>query len=244
METLKIQAPALVKIGNRKTIAVGLYDTLVLEKMPKPRVALVLEKGFPIATNHTNPLFHAASELMKHSNGLGVRIRITKNIPPNAGLGSSASVIAQLRPALSRLWGLDGSSAVIGHWDLVIGIWSLGFGHWPLGSSFVVIALPRLIAIDRAWMKEQAQKKSPEAVAFAHFPDLVIIRDGLKEAGWKSVDLSGLGPAIVGFSEKWISESKIPKPIREKLKFLWIGRTRPPLAPPLKGGDVRRTGVV
>jgi len=246
MKSIPIRIQAQVKIGHANPRTIGLSDKIVLERLPKPRIALIVEKGFPVATNDTHPLFKAASALMKYAKGQGARIRITKNIPPNKGLGSTASAIAKLIPALNRLWGLSFSDhrlaeiarkALPDFWSddkhLDFCQWSTVKGQRSKVKYFSVIAIPRLITIDRAWMKAETHSESAESVAFSHFPDLITIRDGLKKAGWKQVGLSGhvgldrivagFGPAIVGFAEKRIPRTKIPKSILRKLDFLWIG---------------------
>jgi hypothetical protein len=88
------------------------------------------------------------------------------------------------------------------------------------------VAIPKLIEIDRVWIKKMSSQKKigPESVAENHFPDLIVIKKSLENIGWSPVGLSGVGPAIAGFSGKRIGIAKIPKRIQSKLNFVWIGK--------------------
>ena len=231
---MEIQSPALVRIqkGEGTPTPIALYDVLKLEKTAKRQIALVREKGFRFPTNHENLIYRTASALHRFAPGrMGVRITVQKNIPPEKGLGSWISASAKTMVALNRLWNLNFSEKRLlkiakgvnqsvektlkGHFT----------GHKPQ-KLWAIVAVPKLIRIDRAWIAQKsiAERRSVESVAKSHFPDLAMIEKALEKGGWGPVGMCGMGPGLVGFSKKKIGIGKIPKNIRSKLDFVWSGK--------------------
>jgi 4-diphosphocytidyl-2C-methyl-D-erythritol kinase len=228
---IEIRSPAMVRIqkGEGKPIPIGLYDVLRLEKAEKRQIAIVREEGFRFPTNHENLIYRIASALHRLAPvRIGVRITIQKNIPPEKGLGSWVSASAQTMLALNKLWNLGFSKKRLLEIAKKVdpSIAKVLKGQFEVQKQWAIVAIPKLIQIDREWVAKKSieERRSAESVAESHFPDLVMIREALEKMGWEPIGLSGMGPAIVGFSPKRIGIAKIPKNIRSKLEFAWIGK--------------------
>ena len=230
---ITVKTSAFVRLSGQSPTPIALQDVLKFEKTAKRQVAIVREKGFRFPTNHQNLVYQVAAELQRLVPGkMGVRISIQKNIPPQKGLGSWASASAETILALNKLWKLTLSEKrllEIGKRidPSIVEVLKIHFqGSRQPKSMWAIVAIPKLIEIDRAWIRKTSLrlKSDPESVAESHFPDLVMIKNGLKKAGWSPIGLSGHGPAITGFSKKRIGIDKIPKNIQSKLEFIWIGK--------------------
>jgi 4-diphosphocytidyl-2C-methyl-D-erythritol kinase len=235
---IEIRTPAFAQSQEKKKALqpLCLFDILKFEKTEKRQIAIVGGKGFRFPTNAENPVYKTAARLHRRAPGkCGVRITIQKNSPPGKGLGSWASASAGALLALNRLWALGLSDAELAGiargLDPSVGeILKIHSGLAKPKKSelgqWAIVVTPRLIEIDRDWIRKWASRgKLPfQTVAENRFPDLAMIRKSLAEAGWGRVRMGGMGPAILGFSEKGVGVAKIPKSIRSKLDFIWIGK--------------------
>ncbi len=228
-----VKTSAHIQLPGHPPSRIGLQDVVKFEKTAKRQIAIVREKGFRFPTNHKNLIYRVATGLQRLVPGkIGVRISVQKNTPPSKGLGSWASASASALATLNKLWGLGLSKKrllEIGERvdPLIAEILKTRPKKSESGQKpWAIVAIPKLIEIDRDWIQKMATKQgvSPVSVAENHFPDLKMIKDALKKAGWDPVGLSGIGPAVAGFSEKRIGVAKIPKNIRSKLEFIWIGK--------------------
>jgi 4-diphosphocytidyl-2-C-methyl-D-erythritol kinase len=233
---IEIRTPALIRPQKKRGtfVPIGLFDVLKFEKTSKRQVSILREKGFRFPTNDQCMAYKIATELHRKAPGkTGVRISIQKNSPPHKGLSSWISASAGTLLALNRLWNLKLSEKklveIADKMDPAIG--KVLKAHFKSHESrspgkWAIVVTPKLIEIDRKWIQTTAArlKLLPESIADRHFPDLPMIKRALEKAGWGQVGMSGQGPAIVGFSEKRIGIAKIPKTIRSKLDFVWIGK--------------------
>jgi 4-diphosphocytidyl-2C-methyl-D-erythritol kinase len=217
------QAPAYAtRDGNLQPLS--LCDEIVLEKLDGRKIALVHEGGFRFPTNHLNPVYQVATALQRRVSGrVGVRIRIKKRIPLQVGFHSSASAAATTIVGLNRLWklGFDQQklAKIANEVDPLIAEILRGQMNSP-DFPWVLVAVPKGIRIDRGWIAQKSKRRSAESVAEEHFPDLVEIRKAMEALGCRPVQMAGLGPALVGFSDKKIEAKRLPTKIRKKLNFL------------------------
>ncbi|OAI57897.1 hypothetical protein AYO47_01560 [Planctomyces sp. SCGC AG-212-M04] len=86
--------------------SIGLYDTLSFEPQGGP-VELICAGASGLAADESN-LVHRAAKLLcsEHRVDRGARIRLTKRIPMQAGLGGGSSNAAAALVGLNRLWDL------------------------------------------------------------------------------------------------------------------------------------------
>jgi len=235
---ITIQAPAFVRTSKKKgfVVPLGLFDILKFEKTAKRQISIIRENGFRFPTNDQCQVHKIATELHRKVPGrIGIRISIQKKIPPRKGLGSWASASAGTLLALNGIWDLDLSEKALIQIaskvnPSVAKILKIHFkslrSEKPEAKRWAIAVTPKWIEIDRGWVQKTScrDRLSTATVTENHFPDLRTIQNSLAAAGWKGVGLSRLGPAIVGFSEKRIGIAKIPKTIRSKLDFSWIGK--------------------
>jgi 4-diphosphocytidyl-2-C-methyl-D-erythritol kinase len=86
---------------------ISLHDTLTFQETGDSRIALWCDDR-TIANNEQNLVWRAAQALrQKHSEKRGVRIRLVKRIPAQAGLGGGSSDAAVTLLALADLWQID-----------------------------------------------------------------------------------------------------------------------------------------
>jgi len=235
---IEIRTPTYVQSQKGANIffPLSLFDVIKFEKTAKRQIAIVRKGGFRFPTNALNPVYQVASALHRLAAGkIGVRILIQKNCPPHKGLGSWSSASAGTLLALNKLWSLRLSerklSEIANKMDPSIAkILKIHLKNPKSKKSdpkkWAIVVTPKLIEIDRNWIQKLTSKPgtSPEIIAENHFPDLRMIRKSLTKTGWKGVNMSRLGPAVIGFSKKKIGMTKIPKKIRSKLDFIWIGK--------------------
>lgn len=233
MKRIEIQTPAFVPHGNGLT-PIALCDSITVEVLGERKIALVRVGGYRIATNHTNPLYRVALALQKRTPGkTGVRILVQKNIPPGKGLHSQMGNAAGTALALNQLWNLDLSERELVSTAQTIdpAMGKILKSHFKAskkekGGSWIIVAIPKAIVLDRSWLSQRASlgNKSAESVAIAHFPDLKKMMDTMRTIGWSKIRMAGMGPAIIGYSKQKIGIGKIPKNVRKKMDFMWIGK--------------------
>ncbi|MBI5422286.1 hypothetical protein HZA44_04095, partial [Candidatus Peregrinibacteria bacterium] len=163
----------------------------------------------------------------------GVRIGVQKNCPPGKGLHSQTANAVGTLLALNQLWRLGLSEKELASEakaiDPIMG--KMMESHFR-GSRkkpeepWVVVVIPKTIRLDREWLAENASRngRNIESVAVAHFPDLKKIMDNMDTIGWSKIRMAGMGPALIGYSKRKIGIGKIPKNVRGKVDFLWIGK--------------------
>jgi 4-diphosphocytidyl-2-C-methyl-D-erythritol kinase len=88
---------------------ISLHDTFTFESAEDDQISLECDdRSLPI--DETNLVFRAAMALQaRYSTSKGVKIRLEKRIPMQAGLGGGSSDAAVTLMALARLWNLDAS---------------------------------------------------------------------------------------------------------------------------------------
>jgi 4-diphosphocytidyl-2-C-methyl-D-erythritol kinase len=86
--------------------SIGLYDTLSFEPQAGP-VELICEGADGLPADESNLVLRAASLIAsEHRVDRGARIRLTKRIPMQAGLGGGSSNAAAALAGLNQLWAL------------------------------------------------------------------------------------------------------------------------------------------
>src|SRR5204862_191711 len=90
--------------------SIGLYDTLSFEPQDG-RTELICEGADGLAADESNLVLRAARLICSESQiDRGARIRLTKRIPMQAGLGGGSSNAAAALVGLNHLWDLGLSS--------------------------------------------------------------------------------------------------------------------------------------
>lgn len=82
--------------------AIDLADEILLEE--DATLALSVDGPFDIPADESNLALRAARALAERTPGRGARIRLSKKIPPGAGLGGGSSNAAAILMGLDRLW--------------------------------------------------------------------------------------------------------------------------------------------
>jgi 4-diphosphocytidyl-2-C-methyl-D-erythritol kinase len=89
---------------------VSLHDTLTFQLSEDSRITLSCDDR-SIPSDEQNLVWRAAAALQsRFSSARGIRIRLVKRIPPQAGLGGGSSDAAVTLIALWHLWGIDSAS--------------------------------------------------------------------------------------------------------------------------------------
>jgi len=83
---------------------VDFFDEIVIRKNPKPGIELICQGPYPVPQGEQN-LAYKASEMLLNSYGsqAGIKITLTKNIPPGTGLGSASSDAASTLIGVNQL---------------------------------------------------------------------------------------------------------------------------------------------
>ena len=94
---------------------VSLHDTLTFQITEDSQITLLCDDR-SVPSDQQNLVWRAAAALQsRFSAGRGVRIRLVKRIPAQAGLGGGSSNAAVTLIALWHLWGIDGArDALVG----------------------------------------------------------------------------------------------------------------------------------
>ncbi|MBN1996545.1 4-(cytidine 5'-diphospho)-2-C-methyl-D-erythritol kinase [candidate division KSB1 bacterium] len=82
---------------------IDLHDDIEFELFDN---SITIDCDPTVCANEEDNLAYLAAQLLKPLSGRGCRIKITKNIPPGAGLGGGSSNAATTFIALNRLWDL------------------------------------------------------------------------------------------------------------------------------------------
>lgn len=220
---LQIKTPAIIS-WDSKLQPIGLYDEITLRKLDERKIQLKKTKGYKIPTNDLNPVFQVAIALQSlRPTKFGVSIEIQKNIPTFSGLNSKLSNAAGVLLALNKLWkfNLDKKElfAIAKKVDqtlekIVKQLYSLP--NIPPTKNILFIR-PKYININANWIMRKS--------AFDYFPDLKAIEKAISKNGATEYGITGNGPTLFGFFKEKPNSENIQKQFKDKIDFIWVGKT-------------------
>jgi 4-diphosphocytidyl-2C-methyl-D-erythritol kinase len=232
---IRIQTPAFITSEKSPLKPVALYDDMEFEKLDERKIKIIKESGYKIPTNDENPAFVAAAAMQTiKPNKLGVEIRIKKNIPSFCGLSCQPGNAAGTLIALNKLWKMDLSEKELMNIakklsPKVADILKTYFKPCSEPEKNIVLVRPKYITIDSVWIKRQIEKSclktTAENVIMSYFPDIKEMIGIIKDNGYETSGITGLGPVIFGISDKPIQTDKIKKALKEKIDFFWCGKS-------------------
>ncbi len=218
-----IKSPTLIQLGD-KIIPVNLYDIIELKKINERKIQINKTKGYKIPTNDNNSVYKIASALQKmRPNKFGVTINIQKNVPTFSGLNSQVSNAASVLIGLNKLWkfnlGQKELLKIVKSIDPILTkILKFYFKANKFDKGKIILVRPKYIKINKDWTKSKT-------TVMRHFPDITEIIKTLNKFNLKQVGLNDIGSVIVGYSEEAIDIKQIKKIIKNKIDFIWIGKT-------------------
>jgi 4-diphosphocytidyl-2-C-methyl-D-erythritol kinase len=131
--------------------SIGLYDTLFLEPQAEG-IELICDGTNPPAADESNLVLRAARLLSaNYSIDRGARIRLTKRIPIQAGLGGGSSDAAAALVGLNRLWELSLPSTELHRLAAMLGS----------DVNFFIDSAPLALCRGRGELVEQRALKGP-----------------------------------------------------------------------------------
>ncbi len=238
--------------------SLALHDTLTFARLaPGANQGLQIDCTDPACPTDATNLVWRAAELVWHAAGrretvTGVRIRIVKRIPMQAGLGGGSSDAAAALRACARLWrvkrpDLVPLAAALGadvpfflHGGTAIGV-RRGDVIEPIDDGlpqWVVLVLPDFGVSTRdayRWLDEERLTLEPGSLepgrndlqgpVEARHPEIAWVVKALRRAGASVAAMSGSGSAVFGLFENRMRAAAAAKTLTTRRRRALVTRT-------------------